>query len=131
MVPAVPAGAEPKSVPRPGWPQTTLNLELLGTVIHPTVTSRAVVKNVDNGKVRIYTEGEYIDIIESEDVRLSSIESCVAVVERSRGPETIRCKKGVGGISSSTLTSGYFSGNIASDVLGRRRRHRRGKRGGI
>lgn len=100
-------------------PQTTLNLELLGTVIHPTVTSRAVVKNVDNGKVRIYTEGEYIDIIESEDVRLSSIESCVAVVERSRGPETIRCKKGVGGISSSTLTSGYFSGNIASDVLGR------------
>ncbi len=101
-------------------PQTTLNLELLGTVIRPGVVSRAVVKNMDSGKVRIYTEGEYIDIIESEDVRLSSIESCVAVVERSRGPETIRCKKGIGGISSTTFTSSQFSRNIASDVLGRR-----------
>lgn len=101
-------------------PQTTLNLELLGTVMEPGVTSRAVIKNSDNGKARIYSEGEYIDIIESEDVRLSGIESCVAVVERSRGPETIRCKKGIGSVSSATLTTDQFSNNIASDVLGRR-----------
>ncbi|HSE83613.1 MAG TPA: type II secretion system protein GspC [Thermodesulfobacteriota bacterium] len=110
--------SEPSKLNPDEVPQTTLNLELLGTVIEPRVASRAVVKNMDNGRVRIYTEGEYIDIIESEDVRISSIESCVAVVERNRGPETIRCKKGIGGISSTTLTSGLFGRNITSDVLG-------------
>ncbi len=74
-------------------PQTTLNLELLGTAIEPGERSIAIIKNLDTNKVRGYLEGELIDIIQSERVKLAKIENCRALVERSDGAETIRCKK--------------------------------------
>jgi len=75
-------------------PQTTLNLELLGTVVYPGEKSVAVIKNLDNKKVNGYVENELIDIINSEKVKVIRIENCVAVLERStEGHETIRCKK--------------------------------------
>ena len=83
-------------------PQTTLNLELLGTVINPSKSSVAVIKNVDSGRVNGYGLDELIDIIQSEKVKVVRIENCVAVLERiGEGPETIRCKKDLREESSS------------------------------
>jgi general secretion pathway protein C len=83
-------------------PQTTLNLELLGTVIDPSKNSVAVIKDVDSGRVNGYRLDELIDIIKSEKVKLVRIENCVAVLERiGEGPETIKCKKKLGDESSS------------------------------
>lgn len=80
-------------------PQTKLKLELLGTVLGGSGKS-AIIKNLDTGKVRGYVEGELIDIVISERVELARIENCIAIVERGEGPETIKCKKDIGGISS-------------------------------
>ena len=80
-------------------PQTKLKLELLGTVLGGSGKS-AIIKNLDTGKVRGYVEGELIDIVISESVELARIENCIAIVERGEGPETIKCKKDIGGISS-------------------------------
>ena len=79
-------------------PQTTLKLELLGTVLGGSGKS-AIIKNLDTGKVRGYVEGELIDIVTSENVKLARIENCIAMVERGEGPETIKCKKDIGGVS--------------------------------
>jgi type II secretion system protein C len=76
-------------------PQTTLNLELLGTVIKPDQESIAIIKNLDTDKARGYAEGELIDIIQSERVKLAKIENCRALVERNEGAEIIRCKKNI------------------------------------
>ncbi len=84
-------------------PQTTLNLELLGTVLNTTAGSVAVIKDVDSGRVNGYTSDELIDIIQSEKVKVIRIEKCVAVLERiGEGPETIRCKKELGEAPSSS-----------------------------
>lgn len=83
-------------------PQTTLNLELLGTAIEPGVQSIAIIKNLDTDKVRGYMEGDSIDIIQSERVKLAKIENCRALVERNDGAETIQCKKDMNEITSST-----------------------------
>ncbi len=113
-----PGALDPNSVP-----QTTLNLELLGTVLEPGVKSKAVIKNLDTGKIRGYSEGELVDIILSESVKLAKIENCVAIVERAEGPETIRCKKN----TASALTSPSQSGQgFASN-----NRTRRGGRGNV
>lgn len=84
-------------------PQTTLKLELLGTVINPSEGSIAVIKDVDSGRVNSYKLDESIDIILSEKVKLIRIENCVAVLERvGEGPETIKCIKDTSGDSSSS-----------------------------
>lgn len=103
-------------------PQTTLNLELLGTVLNAGEKSTAVIKNLDNGKVRGYSPGEVMDIITSESVKLGRVENCIAIVERSDGPETIKCKKNMGNVLSSTAYSPQWGRGSAS--LGR------GPRGG-
>src|SRR3990170_507337 len=69
-------------------------------------------KNLDTGKVRGYVEGELIDIVISESVELARIENCIAIVERGEGPETIKCKKDIGGISS--VVSQSQPGQIAA-----------------
>ena len=85
-------------------PQTTLKLELLGTVLGGSGKS-AIIKNLDTSKVRGYVEGELIDIVTSESVKLARIENCIAMVERGEGPETIKCKKDIGGVSSAVSQS--------------------------
>lgn len=97
-------------------PQTTLNLELLGTVIKPGVEASAIIKNLDNGKIQNYVEGEIVDIITSERVELSRIESCIAVLNRSEGPETIRCKRGNNNFSPNLGTNLLDSGGISDAI---------------
>jgi type II secretion system protein C len=100
-------------------PQTTLNLELLGTAIEPGERSIAIIKNLDTNKVRGYLEGELIDIIQSERVKLAKIENCRALVERSDGAETIKCKKDLDETASSINTKsrlGQVSGLDRSSI---------------
>ncbi|HEX9666103.1 MAG TPA: type II secretion system protein GspC [Thermodesulfobacteriota bacterium] len=96
-------------------PQTTLNLELLGTVINPSKSSVAVIKNVDSGRVNGYKLDELIDIIQSEKVKVIRIENCVAVLERiGEGPETIKCKKDISDGSSSSQVASRTTLNSGS-----------------
>lgn len=97
-------------------PQTTLNLELLGTVINASESSVAVIKDVDSGRVNGYRLDELIDIIKSEKVKVVRIENCVAVLERiSGGPETIKCKKELGHESRPNRVASRSRVNSVSD----------------
>jgi len=107
-------------------PQTTLNLELLGTVIYPNKSSMAVIKNLDSGMVNGYEVDELIDIIRSEKVTVIRIENCVAVLERnSEGPETIRCKKDLNDSLSSTQLASRATPGSRPTVPERSRRDAR------
>jgi general secretion pathway protein C len=96
-------------------PQTTLKLELLGTVINPSEGSIAVIKDVDSGRVNGYKLDQLIDIIKSEKVRLIRIENCVAVLERvGEGPETIKCIRDISADSSSGQVASRTTPNSKS-----------------
>lgn len=77
-------------------PKTTLNLELLGTFLNITGDSVAVIKNADNEEVDGYVDGDIVDIIPDERVRLVSVGNCSAIINRGSGKsETIECKREV------------------------------------
>ena len=78
-------------------PRTSLKLELLGTFIlksrtHPlTDKSVAVIKNMENLKIKGYSEGQQIDFITSEKVGVVKIDDCEVTIRRAEGPELISC----------------------------------------
>ncbi len=75
-------------------PNTSLNLELLGTFLKPGGNSIAIIKNLDSGKIDSYVEGKVIDIITSERVEMKKVDNCRAVIaRRSKGSESILCNK--------------------------------------
>ena len=77
-------------------PKTDLNVELLGTYINLEGGSIAVIKNLDSGKINGYSDGDIVDVIENEEVKLVEIENCQALIDRKvQGTETIVCKKEV------------------------------------
>lgn len=77
-------------------PKTNLNIELLGTHLNIKGDSIAVIKNTDNGKINGYSDGEIIDIIPDEKVKLLGVDNCKAIIDRKvQGTETIFCKKDV------------------------------------
>lgn len=97
------------------FPDTTLNIVLLGTIINPDSSSVAIIKNPDNNKVNGYHGGESIDIIKSEKVDLIQVMNCKAVIQRERtGRETIKCKNlGETASASSVPTSSGKSTNVS------------------
>jgi general secretion pathway protein C len=83
-------------------PDTTLNIVLLGTIINNDGSSVAIIKNPDNDKVNGYRNGEVIDIITSDEVKLIDVTNCKVVIDRQRtGRETIKCKD-LGDVASNT-----------------------------
>lgn len=83
-------------------PDSTLNIVLLGTIINPDASSVAIIKNPDNGKVDGYRNGQKVDIIKSENVKLIEVMNCKAIIQRQKtGRETIKCKT-LGDTESST-----------------------------
>ena len=77
-------------------PKTNLNIELLGTHLSIRGNSIAVIKNSDNGKINGYSDGEIIDIIPNEKVKLLGVENCKAIIDRKvQGTETIYCNKSI------------------------------------
>ena len=75
------------------FPESSLNLVLLGTIMNPNAKSVAIIKNPDNNKVQGYRGGDRIDIIKQERVKLVKVKNCKAIIERTGKPhETIKCK---------------------------------------
>jgi general secretion pathway protein C len=84
--------ASPASHDHEALPDSTLNIVLLGTIINPNSSSVAIIKNPDNSKVDGYRNGQQVDIIKSENVKLIEVMNCKAVIERQKtGRETIKC----------------------------------------
>ena len=75
-------------------PQTTLDqLVLVGTIVRKDRASTAIIKNLDTDELEAYLEGEVIDIVESEEVKLKKVRSCLVVIERTGVVETLKCRK--------------------------------------
>ena len=78
-------------------PKTSLKLELLGTFIlksrtHPSANrSVAVIKNMENLKIKGYSEGQWVDLVASEKVEVVKIDDCEVTIRRAEGPELITC----------------------------------------
>lgn len=75
-------------------PETSLNIELLGTYLNYDGDSIAVIKNLDNEKVRGYSDGQIIDVITNESVKLLGVDNCKVLIDRrAKGTETVECKR--------------------------------------
>lgn len=90
-------------------PPSTLSLELVGTIIRSQTEvessegsrmitkerkSKAILKDSKSGKTRGYIEGDLIDIIENETVKLVQVDNCKAFIRRaSNKVESINCKR--------------------------------------
>lgn len=78
-------------------PKTSLNLELLGTFMLKSRAnsaagkSIAVIKNVENSKIKGYSEGQLVDLVTSEKVEVVKIDDCEVTIRRAEGPELITC----------------------------------------
>ena len=78
-------------------PKTSLKLELLGTFILKSRTdsasnkSIAVIKNMENSKIKGYSEGQLVDLVTSEKVEVVKIDDCEVTIRRAEGPELITC----------------------------------------
>lgn len=78
-------------------PKTSLKLELLGTfILKSRVNSAAnksiaVIKNMENSKIKGYSEGQLVDLVTSEKVEVVKIDDCEVTIRRAEGPELITC----------------------------------------
>ena len=78
-------------------PKTSLKLELLGTFILRSRTdsaaskSVAVIKNMENSRIKGYSEGQLVDLVASEKVEVVEIADCEVTIRRAEGPELITC----------------------------------------
>ncbi len=78
-------------------PKTSLKLELLGTFILKSRAnsvankSIAVIKNMENSKIKGYSEGQLVDLVTSEKVEVVKIDDCEVTIRRAEGPELITC----------------------------------------
>ena len=79
-------------------PKTSLKLELLGTFILRSRTdsapnkSIAVIKNMENRKIKGYSEGQLVDLVTFEKVEVVKIDDCEVTIRRAEGPELISCR---------------------------------------
>ncbi len=69
---------------------TGLTLTLLGTV-NGKRSSTAIIKNPTTGEIGSYQQGESIDLINTEQVKLVEISKCMVMIERNDGYERINC----------------------------------------
>ena len=75
-------------------PKTDLKVELLGTYLNVKGDSIAVIKNTESGKVDGYSDGDVVDVITNEKVKLLGVDNCKALIDRKvQGTETIICNK--------------------------------------
>lgn len=70
--------------------ETNLQLLLLGTITRNGFGT-AIIKNNVTGDLRTYAEGEAIDLIETERVKLVQIGNCMVLIQRKGKYETISC----------------------------------------
>jgi hypothetical protein len=70
--------------------KTNLELSLLATIIKKGL-SKAIIKNPSTGKIKTYVEGEVIDLINIEEVKLVRVSDCIVMIEREGRYETLEC----------------------------------------
>ncbi|MGH7807006.1 MAG: lytic transglycosylase domain-containing protein [Thermodesulfobacteriota bacterium] len=70
--------------------KTDLTLSLLGTVMRDGFGT-AIIKNTSTGALKAFAEGDIIDLIDNEKVKISSISNCVIMIERKGRHETLSC----------------------------------------
>lgn len=86
-------------------PDTSLKLELLGTFTRrgarafSSEGSVAVIKNLDNGRIKSYSRGQRVDLVDSEIVEMGEVGNCRAIIRRSGGSESVSCRKDLGAVS--------------------------------
>ena len=101
-------------------PKTSLKLELLGTFIfksrtHPSTNrSIAVIKNMENLKIKGYSEGQWVDLVTSEKVEVVKIDDCEVTIRRAEGPELITCGNELESVFSKTAHSSSSGRNKPS-----------------
>jgi Soluble lytic murein transglycosylase and related regulatory proteins (some contain LysM/invasin domains) len=72
------------------YSETDLELSLLGTITREGLGT-AIIKNTFTGELQSYAEGEIIDIVETEKVKLVQISDCVIMIQRGKTYETLSC----------------------------------------
>ncbi len=92
-------------------PKTSLKLELLGTFLsedgYPSlrVANVAVIKNMENSRIKGYSEGQWVDLVTSEKVKIVNIGDCQVTIYRAGGSELLTCGKELEAVS--------LGGNVA------------------
>ncbi len=71
--------------------KTELKLSLIGTVTRKGFGT-AIIKNTSTGELKSYAQGDVIDLIPSEKVKLSAISDCTVMLERNGKHETLSCR---------------------------------------
>lgn len=70
--------------------KTDLKLSLIGTVTRKGFGT-AIIKNTTTGELKSYAQGDMIDLVESEKVKLAHISDCLVMIERNGKHETLSC----------------------------------------
>ena len=100
-------------------PETKLTSLILLATVNDIREPYAVLKNSDTNKADSYKEGDIVDIYKNEQIKISKIDSCKAIIERKKGYETIKCltipKNWDAGISNTSASSRKPDRNDNSD----------------
>lgn len=70
--------------------RSDLGLNVLGTLINGN-RPKVLIKNPVTGELGSYYEGDVIDILSSESVKVVEISKCIILIERSGNYETMEC----------------------------------------
>jgi len=70
--------------------KSNLQLILLGTITQGS-TTKALIKNPITGELGKYVEGETLDLINTDNVKVLEISNCIILIERSGIHETLEC----------------------------------------
>jgi hypothetical protein len=70
--------------------KSNLQLILLGTITQGTAT-KALIKNPVTGELGKYVEGDTLDLINTDNVKVLEISNCMILIERSGNHETLEC----------------------------------------
>lgn len=70
--------------------KSNLQLVILGTVTNGK-TTKALIKNPVTGELGKYVEGDRLDLVKSENVKILEIANCMILIERSGTHETLEC----------------------------------------
>ncbi len=70
--------------------KSNLQLILLGTITQGS-TTKALIKNPVTGELGKYVEGETLDLINTDNVKVLEISNCIILIERSGIHETLEC----------------------------------------
>ena len=70
--------------------KSNLLLILLGTITNGH-TTKALIKNPVTGELGKYVEGDTLDLINTDNVKVLEISNCIILIERSGNHETLEC----------------------------------------